>query len=97
MAALNNGIAAFYLAQRTLHQLVRHGVRKENHQIWPAKLILQATRRFCQHLGLTAVGLAQLLIAALHAFISAQNDNAHIFSFRTVVVLFYKELFCLIG
>ena len=54
MAALNNGIAAFYLAQRTLHQLVRHGVRKENHQIWPAKLILQATRRFCQHLGLTA-------------------------------------------
>ena len=76
-AVFNHGILPRNLAQRAMQHLVGHGAGEEDHQVRTAKLVFQPAPWLGKHLGLTLLGLAQLFIAALHAFVSADDHNAH--------------------
>ena len=78
-AVLNNGVAALDLAEGSAQHFVRHGAGKENHQIGISQLVFQNADRLCKDLGLAAVFPADILIPALHTFVSAKNDNAQCF------------------
>ena len=77
MAALNDGAAALELAHRALHHLVRHRAREEDHQVGASHFLAEAAAGLGENFALTLIAVTQVLVAALHTFVAAENDDAH--------------------
>ena len=86
----DNGDFVFLgLLHGTDHHLMRDGFGKQDHQIRGTDLFFHGTVFLGKDLGIVAVALTDLLIAADHTFVSADDDNAHGFTFLSYVVSYY--------
>ena len=61
----------------TLHHLVGHRAGKKDHQIGSAHFFAQTAARLRKDFALTPIAVTQVLIAALHTLVAAENHNAH--------------------
>ena len=71
VAVGDDGVLALELVHGAAQHLVGHGAGKADQKIRRTQLILQAADGFREHLGLTLVLLAKLLVLSDHTFVSA--------------------------
>lgn len=77
MAAGYPGIAASGFLQGGTYHFMRNSIGEKDNQIRKPQLLLKVGGHFSKNLCPASVAFADLFILTLHAFVAADDDNAH--------------------